>query len=294
MRVTLAAPAKVNLWLRVGPPEASGYHGIDTLFCSLHLADTVVIRPGAGTPALEIDHALPLQESPELGPDRDNLAVRAARAFMDRAGLDRGPDIRLVKRIPAGAGLGGGSSDAAAVLRGMARLHPGAVTGEQLMELGSDLGSDVPFFVQGAPLAHGTGRGERISALSPLSERHVVVAIPEFPVSTAAAYQWLDEDRDADASLSRESGPVSDGQTWDALAHEAMNDFEGPVFRRHPPLEALRDRLRELGARPALLAGSGSTVFGVFGSRGEARGAATAIEESDPTVRVVVTRTRTR
>lgn len=293
MRIAVAAPAKVNLRLRVGALEDSGFHAIDTYYCLLHLADSLVVRPGSGAaPILDVRHARPLTEAPQLGPDRENLAVRAATAFMQRAGLDRGPEIRLVKRIPVGAGLGGGSSDAAAVLRAMARLHPGTLSSGDLMELGSALGSDVPFFVRGAPLAHGTGRGERLASLTPLAARPVVLAVPDFPVATADAYRWLDEARATPPSVAAKPryGTELD---WGTLAEEAVNDFEGPVFRRHPRLAELRDRLRSLGARPALLAGSGSTVFGVFEETARARQAAEGLR-SAPSTRVLMTRTRTR
>jgi 4-diphosphocytidyl-2-C-methyl-D-erythritol kinase len=298
MRITVAAPAKVNLRLRVGPREPSGFHALDTLFCALHLADSVVVRPGeAAEPALDVGYARPLTRVPDMGPPGANLAVRAARAAVERAGLAHGPEIRLVKRIPAGAGLGGGSSDAAAVLRALRRLHPEALPADVLLALGTELGSDVPFFVMGAPFAHGTGRGERLAALAPLPARPVVVAIPDFPVATAEAFRWLDQDREeqgTDAPAVPEQPTHGTELSWDAVAADAMNDFEGPVFRRHPELEAIRDRLREHGARPALLAGSGSTVFGVFDDGGSARAAADALEAADPSLRVLVTRTRTR
>lgn len=294
MRVTVAAPAKVNLWLRVGARDASGFHGVDTLYCSLHLADSVVVRPGAAAaPSLEVSHGQPLTTAPELGPIKDNLAVRAARAFMERVGLDTGPEIRLVKRIPVGGGLGGGSSDAAAVLRGLARLNPGAVSAGDLMELGAGLGSDVPFFVRGAPLAHGAGRGERLAVWPPLPPRPVVLAVPDSPVATADAFAWLDEDRPSGPPVPR--GPRHDAPQldWHAVAAEAGNDFEAPVFRRHARLAELRDALRDHGARPALLAGSGSTVFGVFEDRDAAGRAADALG-ADPSIRTLVTRTRMR
>ncbi len=297
MRITVAAPAKVNLRLRVGGPDASGFHALDTLFCALHLADSVVIHPGTGRePVLDVGCARPLTEPPDMGPPEENLAVRAARAFRERAGLETGPEIRLVKRIPAGAGLGGGSSDAAAVLRAMRRLHPGRLEADDLMELGTNLGSDVPFFVLGAPFAHGTGRGERLAALAPLPARPVVVVIPDFPVATAEAFRWLDEDREA-AGIVAPTVPEQPTHgrdlSWEAVAADAVNDFEAPVFQRHPRLRAIRDRLRDAGAGPALLAGSGSTVFGVFDDGDRAREVAEALR-GDPSLEVLVTRTRTR
>lgn len=292
MRITLAAPAKVNLRLRVGPRGPSGYHDVDTLLVSLQLADIITVRRVGGASTLELAFGRPLTRLPDMGPAEENLAVRAARAFLERAGSGGGAEIRLVKRIPAGAGLGGGSSDAAAVLRGLDRLLPGLLTDGELMEIGAALGSDVPFFVTGAPLAHGAGRGDRITALPALPQRFLVVAIPSFPVRTAAAYGWLDQDRPSAPAPDRM--PELNEPDWDAVAASAVNDFEGPVFQRHPELEAVRDGLLDAGARPALLAGSGSTVFGVFETGDEARAGAEAVEESGSDIRALVTRTRVR
>lgn len=289
----MAAPSKVNLRLRVGPREPSGYHRVDTLLVSLHLADTITLRPISGACTLKWGFARPLTRMPDLGPEDENLALRAARAFLERAGLGNGAEITLLKRIPVGAGLGGGSSDAAAVLRALDRLNPGRLTATELTEIGAGLGSDVPFFVTGAPLARATGRGERVAPVPALPRRFVVVAVPDFPVGTAEAYGWLDQDRPADLAPMTFPGPEPGESDWETVAAEAANDFEGPVFQRHPELETIRDGLREAGALLALLAGSGSTVFGVFEGRDEARTAATAVREVDPGLRTLVTRTRT-
>lgn len=325
MRMTIAAPAKINLWLRVEPRDGSGYHPLATLFCALDLADTVMLRAHvpAGAPGLETSFAPPLQAMPDLGSDTSNLAVRAADAFVDRCGRAEVamPQIGLVKRIPAGGGLGGGSSDAGAVLRGMCRMHPRRVSTEDLHDLAAALGSDVPFFVLGTPLAHGAGRGERLTALEPLPPRPVVLVLPDFPVPTADAFRWLDEDRlahdvhsPADAQAHAQAHAQADAHapadyladyplpgdtgraalTWQDVADAAANDFEEPVFRRHPVLREIRDELEGRGALPALLAGSGSTVFGVFDDPGAARSAARAMEEALPRCRVMVTGTRTR
>lgn len=299
MRITVAAPAKVNLWLRVGPRLESGYHAISTLFCALDLADTVVIRAGRrGEEAgVEATYAPPLETLPDLGPPEENLAVRAARAFVERAGLAETPSIQLVKRIPSGGGLGGGSSDAGAVLRALGRLHPRALAVEEVLELAAGIGSDVPFFVQGGPLAHGSGRGEVLRPGGPLSPRPVVLVLPPFPVSTGHAYRWLDESRGGKAegaSLDDESDMSDSELSWDAVADAATNDFEGPVFERHPELRTVRDALRSRGADPALLAGSGSTIFGVFADSATAEATARSLRASYPQYRILLTGTRTR
>jgi 4-diphosphocytidyl-2-C-methyl-D-erythritol kinase len=296
VRITVAAPAKVNLWLRVGPLRPSGFHHLDTLFCGLALADTVTVRTGAtgGGVQLRVDFDAPLTAPPDLGPSPDNLAVRAARAFATRAGVEPDFTLDLVKRIPPGGGLGGGSSDAAAVLRALARLHPGALSGDALLEMAGDLGSDVPFFASGHALAYGRGRGTELTPAAPLAARPVLIVLPPFGISTGAAYRWLDDDR-RDGLLAAPPG-LDTGHppapSWDDVAGRGENDFEPAVFRRHPELRALRDTLARHGARPALMAGSGSTLFGVYDDPGAARAAGDEIRRSAPAARTLMTRTR--
>lgn len=300
MRVTVAAPAKVNLWLHVGSRENSGFHSLSTLFCALDLADTVVLRKRDPTDVTGLDasFAPPLEALPELGPETSNLAVRAARLFLERAGVKGGVHIHLVKRIPAGAGLGGGSSDAGAVLRALRRMYPRGVDDDEFLEIAVAVGSDVPFFIQRAPLAHGSGRGERLTPVAPLPPRPVVLVLPPFPIHTGEAYGWLDLDRggaqDSDAAAAALGGPAGSDVTWEQVADRAANDFEGPVFDRHPELRELRDALRDRAARPALLAGSGSTVFGVFKDTGSAEAAARSLRSEYPDHRVILTGTRAR
>jgi 4-diphosphocytidyl-2-C-methyl-D-erythritol kinase len=295
---TREAPAKINLWLRVGGRQRNGFHQLDTLFCALDLADTVhLARAPAGSGIrLRTSFAPPLRAPPHLGPATANLAVRAGAAFLQRAGLPQDLDIELVKRIPPGGGLGGGSSDAAAVLRALDGLHPGAVLPAQLQELAASLGSDVPFFASGQPLARGRGRGERLMPAAPLPERGVLLVFPPLRVSTTAAYRWLDEDRDRGEAppAGRLDVPPLRQLDWQRVGNLACNDFETVVFRRHPELAACRDLLTHHGAAPALLAGSGATLFGVFHDAEGATAAAEHLERQAAGVQAVITRTRSR
>jgi 4-diphosphocytidyl-2-C-methyl-D-erythritol kinase len=299
VKITIPAPAKINLWLHIGARQPSGFHDLDTLFCALDLADTVMVQsalPETGI-RLETDFAPPLRALPDLGPDADNLAVRAASAFLSRAGLPADLRIRLVKRIPAGGGLGGGSSDAAAVLRGLARLHPGAVPPVGLQHLAADLGSDVPFFVAGRPAARGLGRGVDLLRVAAPPERPVLLVLPTLSILTFDAYQWLAHAR-ARGLAEQPPAPaplnLPDGLTWQAVHEHARNDFEPVIFHRFPELGIIRDLMLRPGARLALLAGSGSALFGVFDHDEAAGAAADAIRAHDPAVRTLVTRTRSR
>ena len=183
--VRAVAPAKVNLHLRILGRRTDGYHDLQTVFQAVDLSDVLhVRRAGAGVQLVV--------ERGEAGPVEENLVVRAARAFLAAAGLSgEGLRMRLEKRIPVGAGLGGGSSDAAAMLLALDRLFPGAVASGRIAELAAGIGSDVPFFLGASPLALGRGRGEVLEAIEPLPSLAGVVVSPPVQVSTREAYREL-------------------------------------------------------------------------------------------------------
>lgn len=289
MRERARAPAKINLLLRVHERDPTGYHAVETLFCALELADELTIDVATG-------HGVRLEvEGPDLGPVDDNLAVRAARAFLSQARVDRDVAIRIRKRIPVGGGLGGGSSDAAAVLRALDRLMPGTVQDHVLKGTARDLGSDVPFFLSGLPQAWGTGRGDRLDPAPALPSVPVLLVVPPFPIPTASAYGWLDADRaSGKGSAVADGASIRPAATWDELAAVAMNDFEGPVYARHPELLEIRDGLRSAGALLSLLSGSGSTIFGVFNDEDRASAAVADLRARNPGVRWELTRTASR
>jgi 4-diphosphocytidyl-2-C-methyl-D-erythritol kinase len=275
--VDVAAPAKVNLVLRILEREPSGYHRIETYFQLLELADRVRVElaPAEGI-ELEVTGA-------DVGPAQDNLALRAARAYLEEAGLRVGVCIHLEKRIPAGAGLGGGSSDAAATLRALDALL-GALPREALHRVSSRLGSDVPFFLCGSALALGRGRGEELCAMPPLPPLPVIVAFPGVHVSTAAAYQAIDRsreagaDRPAAATGSAGVTPLGDEPLdWAAIERLAHNDFEGLICETHPEVARARAALQGTDPRFVLLSGSGSALFAVYRDAATAHAALTRL-----------------
>lgn len=259
MRV--AAQAKLNLHLRVLAREVSGFHSIETLFHRIDLADDLMIELTAGERTLDVD-------SSETGPVDSNLAWRAALAYAAHAGWPRGFRIELRKRIPVGGGLGGGSADAAAVLRAFDSLSPDPIGSSRLLHLAAGLGADVPFLASNAVMALAWGRGERMLALPPLPLRDILLMNPGFSVSTADAFSWLDEDRVGE----RNAAPLPlaiDAKAlsrWESIAEFARNDFEAPVTARHPRLAGYLERLRHSRAIFAQMTGSGSTIFGVLDS----------------------------
>lgn len=261
--VSLAAPAKVNLFLRILARESDGYHGLETLFCRVSLADELVAerRQGTGV-SLEVSGA-------DTGPEEENLAVRAARLVLQATGNRTGLHLRLVKRIPVRAGLGGGSADAAAALQAAGALTGNAVPRHELLQLASRLGADVPFLLSGAGLALAWGHGERLLRLPPLPPAPALLLIPPVEVSTAEAYGWLDEARAGAGRRGAVALELPALATWGDVARMAGNDFESPVFGRHPVIRAAFEALA--GTNPLLcrMSGSGSALFAVYRTAGD-------------------------
>ena len=260
-RVRVAAHAKVNLFLRIIAREApAGFHQIETAFALLELADELIVtRTGSGV-TLTVQGA-------DLGPPEENLAVRGARAVLEATGHKFGVALELTKRIPVRAGLGGGSSDAAAALHAVNALADNAVPRHELLHFATRLGADVTFFASGAPAAVAWGRGERlfrIAAPPPAAPALVALPSPPLGVATPDAYRWWDEMHAEPAPR----GPlVLDADAfagWGSIGRLGGNDFEIPVFGRHPPLRALYERLAGTHPYWVRLCGSGSAVAAVY------------------------------
>lgn len=264
-------PAKVNLILRVLERRPDGFHAIWSLMHTVGLTDeiTLTMQPAdASRIALRCDHAA-------LAVDQSNLVYRAAQLVLARADQSIDLSISLTKRIPMGAGLGGGSSDAAATILGLTRLLELNWSVEQMAEVGQQLGSDVPFFFV-APAACVTGRGEQVRPVQVTGQRWIVLVNPGFPVETKWAYQQLAATRQSVRPLSESLLQLGNRATlnWAEIIPLVENDFEAPVFAQHPVLAHIKHQLMGLGAEVALLSGSGATMFGVFGDEAMAKQAA--------------------
>ena len=255
-QVRIAAHAKVNLFLRILGREHDGYHQIETAFALLDLADELVVRRGAPGVRLQVT-------GPDLGPHDENLAVRAARVVLQATGEKFGVDLALTKRIPVRAGLGGGSSDAAAALHAVNALASRAVPRAELLQFAARLGADVAFFASEASLAVGWGRGERLFRLAPLPAAPALVALPPVGVATPDAYRWWDEARGAEprGAVAFDAATFA---TWGSVGRASGNDFELPVFGRHPELRQLFERLAATHPYWVRLCGSGSAVAAVY------------------------------
>jgi 4-diphosphocytidyl-2-C-methyl-D-erythritol kinase len=285
----VAAQAKVNLRLRILAREASGYHQLETLFLRLALADDVSVRATEGARSLDVTGDI---DARQLGPVERNLAWRAALEYANATGWPAGFAIALEKRIPVGGGLGGGSADAGAVLRALDAIAPRPIGESALLAIAARLGADVPFLTATAPYALAWGRGERMLALPALEEREVLLVLPPFAVNTSTAYGWLAAARESDGSAEPAGTmlPLDALSDWSSIAPHAINDFESVVAARHQSIAAIVKRLRDLGCTPALMSGSGSSVFGVLPRAGHLEMPRFGDGSSESAPRVLLTR----
>ena len=268
--------AKINLRLDVLGRRPDGYHELRTIFQSLSLHDTLEIELTRGK-GIE----LRVEGNPVLSAEaaQTNLVWRALAALQRELKLRGKIRTTLEKRIPVGRGMGGGSSDAAAALAGLLRLSGKRLPMERLAEIGSSLGADVPFFLFGGR-ALGIGRGDEIYPLPDGPKRYVLVVSPRgISVSTPEAYGWLGQHLTRRHAPSRLWGFCA--LCWSPQETNLSNDFERPVFRRHPRLAKIRRDLLQAGAAEAALAGSGSAVFGVFRNPAQARRAVRKFPEDE-------------
>jgi 4-diphosphocytidyl-2-C-methyl-D-erythritol kinase len=260
--VQVAAQAKVNLRLRILAREASGYHQIETLFLRLTLADVVRVRR-ARSRTLEMSGNVDVAA---IGPTEKNLAWRAAVAYGAAAASRDGFAIEIEKHIPVGGGLGGGSADAAAVLRALDAMAESPLGAARLLDIAATLGADVPFLTSEHAYALAWGRGERMLALHPPPVREVLLLVPPFAVNTAEAYGWLAAARTAaDVQVGREPFTLDPASLshWETIQQLATNDFQAVVIERHPEIADIIAGLTSVECAVAMMSGSGSTVFAV-------------------------------
>jgi 4-diphosphocytidyl-2-C-methyl-D-erythritol kinase len=272
--LALAAPAKINLYLRVLNRRPDGYHEIESLFCPIGLYDRLLLTPDSGiTLNCHVAH---------VPGDEHNLAHRAAVLFFKALGAVggskadagvRGVHIDLEKKIPVGAGLGGGSSDAASVLKGLNQICGGPFDGDHLRSLALSLGADVPFFID-ARSAIATGIGERLSIFDNIPKYWTIIVFPGVHIATAEVYKKLN------LRLTKQQKEISNfhfiGQQFDACRHLA-NDLETVTEKHYPEIKAAKSLLRQKGALGSLMSGSGSSVFGLFDTEQKARQAMAAL-----------------
>lgn len=271
MQLRAHAPAKINLFLDVGPAMPDGYHPVCSVMQTVSLYDTVTIeKMPAGITLRCFDAALPCDEK--------NLAYRAAQAFFRESGIeDTGISITLEKNIPVASGLAGGSADAGAVLLLLHRLFGCPISMETLLHIGGSLGADVPFCMTGGT-ALCSGRGEVITPLQPLQPMNVVIARDGADVSTSAAYHMLDTAYGKRLPAKPERWKALHVQDWKDMQSAIFNIFESVILPGHKEAFTCKTILREAGAHIAMMSGSGPAVFGIFDGEDSARDAVTALQ----------------
>lgn len=270
-QITLTSPSKINLFLEVLGRRDDGYHEICSIVALTELSDTITLeRRTSGITIVAGD--------PRVPPGSDNLCYRAADLLLRHSGTHGGVNIRIEKRIPVAGGMGGGSSNAAATLWGLNLLYDLGWPCEELIGLGSVLGSDVPlFFCREAAFIR--GRGERVEELVSLTPQWLVIANPGIEISTASVYRRLRIPLTTETIGVTMQNLIASGQGEAALSH-CFNRLEDVVLEVYPIVANLKQRLLLLGAGPVLVSGSGPTVFGVMREAEMARRAASSLAES--------------
>ena len=257
MKIKFKTPAKINLGLHIHGKREDGFHELETIFQMVSLFDDVELELLSSGIKLECD-------TPGIPTDDTNLVCKAALLLRKSYQVEgKGVSIRLKKKIPCGAGLGGGSGNAAGVLMGLNRLWDLNIEREKLFTLAAELGSDVPFFLT-SPCALGKGRGERLKVLEPCSKFQVLLVFPGFPIATSWVYQNLRlklTKRPNNISILRKNLSLSD---ITSLGSQLYNDLESVVIQKFPEVKVVKDELWAWGALGVLLSGSGSAVFGIF------------------------------
>ncbi|MGA9406024.1 MAG: 4-(cytidine 5'-diphospho)-2-C-methyl-D-erythritol kinase [Bacteroidota bacterium] len=255
------AYAKINLGLRVLRKREDGFHDIETIFHRINVFDELALEPSDAVISISCDNQ-------RIPTDENNLCWKAVELLRSEIGTTRGASVHIKKKIPIGAGLGGGSSDAATVLIALPSLWNISIDAATLADIALNIGSDVPFFLHNKS-AYAVGRGERLSFVKLSLPYFVLVVTPGIHISTAWAYGELSKHR----APSAERNTLYDGATCTVAGISSLmeNDFEAVVFRAHPEIARLKQELLSHGAAFALLSGSGSSVFGLFKDETNAR-----------------------
>lgn len=283
----MRTPSKINLFLRVVRRRADGYHELETLFYPLsEPGDEVTLRfdPAQQETRFLSDAG---QWACAVPATPDNLCIKALNAFCDAASLSAAPyTVTLKKSIPVAAGMGGGSSDAAAVLRLLKKLHPEADV--DLPVIAKGLGADVPFFLNPVPSV-ASGIGEKLTALSGLPERlPILIAAPQFPVTAKWAYQHWDFAENQENIKLADLICALQKRDFEKAAVFLRNDLEHAVRRKFPILNMIADRFKKTGACRVMMTGSGPTMFAVYGSFADRDAAAENFDPADLRIRLIV------
>ncbi|MFH2138425.1 MAG: 4-(cytidine 5'-diphospho)-2-C-methyl-D-erythritol kinase [Candidatus Omnitrophota bacterium] len=261
--LSLRAPAKINLFLEVVGRRKDGYHNLNTLFLKVRLFDILQFEKAKQGIAIISNH-------PHIPKDSSNLVYKAAELMSRYAKVKKGVQIKIIKNIPIGAGLGGGSSDAATALLGLNKLWDLRLPQKELLKIGRKLGADVPLFLIPDSAALGRGRGDRLKAVTLLKKFWILLFVPEIFVSTKQVFKALSSDltnRKNDVKLLIHALKKSDSKE---IGKYLFNRLESVTFRKYKWLAKIKKKISALGVRAVLMSGSGSVIFGIINSREEA------------------------
>lgn len=272
----LKAHAKINLSLDIVGKREDGYHLLEMVMQSLELHDEVTLT--------QIDEGISLTCNKKYVPeDQRNIAFKAAQMLMDEKKIKKGIRIEITKNIPVAAGLGGGSSNAAAVLLGMNEIFGLAMSQKELMDMGLRLGADVPYFLVGGT-ALCKGVGEEVIPLKPFKDQIILLIKPSFGVSTKEAYGLFSIDKVKRHVDTLELIDAMNHLDYQKMSYYQRNLLENVVLRKYPILKNVKKTLKRYGASTTLMSGSGSTIFGIFENAKAAENAATALDKGGNTV----------
>lgn len=273
------ANAKINLGLDIVSKREDGYHELNTLFCELKLHDEIDIEI---TEKIEISVTCSDQN---LSCGSDNLAYRAAEILFERYNPGRGVKIHIIKNIPMGAGLGGGSSDAAAVLKTVNSLFKFNLDNDELRNTGAKIGADVPFFIEGK-MAQAKGIGEKLMHFEGCHLPPMLIIKPEISIPTGWAYNTVDESKNVfHPDIESLIRAVKTGD-YEGICRYAGNTFENAITERFPVIKQIKSRMRELGAGTCVMTGSGSALFAIFKSEEMVLNATEILKKEDTTLKL--------
>ena len=294
--MVLNSYAKLNLYLEVLSLRKDNYHNIKTLFERICLCDKIILKPRR-------DKSIKVScNNPDVPCDNTNLCYCSAKLLQGKFNVECGADIRIIKRIPVGAGLGGGSSNAACVLLGLNKLWKLGLSRKKLIQLGKQIGADVPFFIYNIPFALGEDRGDKIRPLKGLFGVRLwhILVVPKIKVSTPLIYRKWDEFLAKKSTVSELTMPRYDvkillsGLRKNELAERGeliFNSLQSVTAKLYPEVRRVKDKLASLGANSILMSGSGPAVFGVFSSRKEAVNLGRKLQKENNSWRIFITRT---
>ncbi|MCP4715870.1 MAG: 4-(cytidine 5'-diphospho)-2-C-methyl-D-erythritol kinase [Deltaproteobacteria bacterium] len=271
--LTVQAPAKINLFLKICSQRDDGYHNIETVFQKISLFDEITLAPTPG-PGISIT-----TDDSSIPQDNTNLAYRAAELLLRHLNINPGLSIHIKKNIPSGAGLGGGSSDAAGTLLGLVELLNLRVPSRTLRDLAKNLGADVPFFLYDFSTAYATGIGEIITEMNMNVRPWLLIICPELFISTAWAYKALKKYN----VLTKSKLNIKINEfiaTYEGLGRQLYNDFEHVVYPEYPQIKKIKEEIQLTDPVGALLSGSGAALYGLYKTRRDAETAQASIANS--------------